>query len=29
MQEINRLNEVIANKNEQLEVIKKHLEIQD
>ena len=29
MQEINRLNEVIANKNEELEVIRQHMEIQD
>jgi hypothetical protein len=27
MQEINRLNEVIANKNEELEVIRQHMEI--
>jgi len=29
MQEINRLNEVIASKNEELEVIRQHMEIQD
>ena len=29
MQEINRLNEVIANKNEELEVIRQLMEIQD
>jgi len=29
MQEINRLNEVIESKNEELEVIRQHMEIQD